>query len=36
MLGIVRTIDVHTLSPSQASGIVRTLREIDEVLKVIF
>jgi cysteinyl-tRNA synthetase len=36
MLGIVRMIDIHALTPSQASGIVRTLREIDEVLQVIF
>jgi cysteinyl-tRNA synthetase len=32
----VSTIDAHALTPSRASGIIRTLRGIDEVLQVIF
>jgi len=34
--GIVSTVDLHALSPSRAAGIIKTLREIDEVLRVIF
>jgi cysteinyl-tRNA synthetase len=36
MQGIVSTVDAHALSPSRAAGIIKTLREIDEVLQVIF
>ncbi len=33
---IVTEIDVHSLKQSEASGIIRTLNKIDEVLQVIF
>jgi cysteinyl-tRNA synthetase len=32
----VNAIDAETLTPSRASGIIRTLKKIDEVLQVIF
>jgi len=33
---IISRIDIEKLDPGEASGIVRTLREIDGVLQVIF
>lgn len=36
MQGILCMVDVHALTPSRTSGIIKTLREIDEVLQVIF
>jgi len=36
MRDILQAIDVKTLAPSKAAGIIRTLRKIDEVLQVIF
>jgi cysteinyl-tRNA synthetase len=33
---IVAGINVHELNPSEATGIINTLKNIDDVLKVIF